>query len=57
MSKPERFTLLHIFLSMITFGLYVVVRAIIASRTTDPELKRGDRVKCRKCGSRYIFES
>ena len=57
MIKAERFGLSQILLSAITFGLYAVIYAIIASKTRDPKLKPKDRVKCQNCGSRWIFES
>ncbi len=57
MTKLEIFGLIHVVLSILTFGLYAVVYAITASRTPDPKVKHGDRVKCLNCGSRWIFES
>lgn len=56
MSKVEDFGWGAVLLSVITFGLYALVKAIIASRTPDPQVNRGDRVKCLSCGSRWIFE-
>lgn len=56
MRKVEKFGVISIILSVLTFGLYAVVSAIIASRTSDPKVKPGDRVKCLNCESRWIFE-
>lgn len=56
MSKVERFGVAQILLSAITFGLYALVSAIIASRTSDPVIKQGDRVKCLNCKSRWIYQ-
>lgn len=56
MSKVERFGVAQILLSAITFGLYALVSAIIASRTSDPVIKQGDRVKCLNCKSRWVYQ-
>ena len=56
MSKVEQFGLVQVILSVITFGFYAMVSAIIASRTKDPSVKRGDRVMCMNCKSRWVYE-
>lgn len=56
MSKVEQFGLVQILLSIITFGLYAVISAVHASRTSDPDVKPGDRVKCLNCKSRWVYE-
>jgi len=56
MMKMVRFNIGHILLSIFTFGLYAVLAALIASKDRDPTVKRGDRVKCKSCGSVWIFE-
>lgn len=57
MTRMEHFGWGQIFLSFITLGMYAILSAVIASRTSDPALKPGDHVKCQNCGARWIFES
>jgi DNA-directed RNA polymerase subunit RPC12/RpoP len=56
MARVEKFGVFEILLSILTFGLYAFVSAIIASKTKDPYVRKGNRVKCLNCESRWVYE-
>ena len=49
-------TIIDLILSIITFGLWPLIRAIIENKTRLAKIKPGDKARCGNCGYMWVYE-
>jgi len=51
-----KLTIFDLILSIITFGIWPIIRAYIENKSNVAKIKPGDKARCGNCGYTWVYE-